>query len=459
MLGSSLATRITLLLLGGFAVVQLIVVTALALPASEQARRSYELPPPDELAAIVHALESLPAAERPRLIPALNGSFYTVQLMDRAPPPRGTNAAPDLRQLKRDFGAALPDRVVDIRGRDGPLSQLVRHRRGPLRFLSPVRISVAPVAGRTLVLDSRPSDVARADMRRRARQGAVGVLLVLAALLIAIRQTTRPIARLRDGVRQFGVALSAPDLVPSGSTEMRELAEAFNDMKGRIAASVTDRTRMLAAIAHDMRTYLTRLRLRADYIADAEQRTRAISDLDEMALLLDDTLMFARPRQRRSVARRIAVPQELAAVAAIRREAGQEIDLDVSGIDPAAAIVADPLSLRRMIANLIDNGLRYGTRVALCAVEAEGVVEIIVRDDGPGIPSDLLKRLGEPYLRGEPSRNRTSGGAGLGLAIVHALAVENEAELRLVNLPSGFQATLRFRNQARLASPAPPATT
>jgi signal transduction histidine kinase len=314
-----------------------------------------------------------------------------------------------------------------------------------------VRISVSPVAGGTLVLDSRPSDAARADMRRRAWRGAVAVLLVLGALLFAIRQTTRPIARLNEGVRRFGSALSAPDVVPAGSAELRELAVAFNDMKARIAGLVEERTRILAAVAHDLRTYLTRLRLRADYIVDDEQRSRAENDLSEMAALLDDTLLFAKPRQRRSFGQSINVADELVAVASIRRDAGQEVSVDLEGIGRATTIMVDPLSLRRMLANLLDNGLRYGSHVMLAASQSGSAVAISVCDDGPGVPDELLRRLGEPYLRVESSRDRSTGGAGLGLAIVRALAAENGAELQLANLAPGFRASILF--PATAASP------
>jgi signal transduction histidine kinase len=317
-----------------------------------------------------------------------------------------------------------------------------------MRFLSPVQLSIFPVGGGTLQVDSRPSQLVRTYLRQRVGQGLVGTLLVLIVLLIAIRQTTRPIARLSEGVRRFGTDLSAPDLVPAGPRELRMLAETFNEMKRRIADLVEDRTRMLAAIAHDMRTYLTRLRLRIDFIDDAEQRRRAEADLAELGTMLDDTLLFAGQNKRRMRPRQIDVAEEMTEIAALRVEIGEPVRLEA--IDPGERLViqADALALRRMISNLIDNGLRYASCVTLSAWADADRVWIKVRDDGPGVPPELLARLGEPYVRGEPSRNRDSGGVGLGLAIVSALAAENDAITTMRNREEGgLEVSLSFRRR------------
>jgi signal transduction histidine kinase len=444
-LGSNIGTRVSLLLLSGFVVIQLVILAALALPTSGAGPRPYNLPPPAELAAMVRAIESTPPDQRTGLLTAFNGSLYTMRLLTGPPVARGDDAAPDLAPLHGLYAAVLPGHAVRIEGRPGPLGRLIRQRPGPMHFLSPVQITVFPVAGATLEVDSRPSLLVRTYLRQRAGQGLVGALLVLVALLVAIRQTTRPIARLSEGVRSFGADLSAPDLVPAGSRELRTLAEAFNEMKARIAELVADRTRMLAAIAHDMRTYLTRLRLRIEFIEDADQRKRAEADLAELGAMLDDTLLFAGQNQRRTLPRSIDVAEELTAIAALRAEIGEAVRLEPVDLGTRLVIKADPLSLRRMVSNLIDNGLRYATCVTLSAWPDAGDVLVRVADDGPGVPPELLARLGEPYVRGEPSRNRTSGGVGLGLAIVRALAAENDAVVTMGNREGrGFEVSLRF---------------
>lgn len=444
-LSSNLGTRVSLLLLIGFVLIQIVILSALAFPGRGDQQRPYNLPPPGELAAMVGAIDATPPAERPALLAAFNGSLYTMRLLPQTPAAHSDAGAADLTRLRKAYAAALPGRLVGIGGRPGPLGRVIRQRPGPMHFLSPIEISISPVGGGTLQIDSRPSALVRSYLRQRAGQGLAGALLVLAALLFAIRQTTRPIIRLSEGARRFGTDLSAPDLVPAGSRELRMLAEAFNEMKGRIAELVADRTRMLAAIAHDMRTYLTRLRLRVEFIDDAEQRKRAEADLAELGAMLDDTLLFAEQKKRRMQPQRIDVARELTAIGALHTEIGHPVTIDRIDAAKQHSVRADMLSFRRILSNLIDNGLRYGTAVTLSVRCEADEVQIRVTDDGPGVPPDLLERLGDPYVRGEPSRNRTSGGVGLGLAIVRALAAENGGSVAMRNGQSrGFEVTVSF---------------
>jgi signal transduction histidine kinase len=444
-LGANLATRITLLLLCAFVLIQLVILGALALPGRGNIDRPYNLPPPGELATIVRTIETTPPSQRPALLTALNGSLYTMRLLPNAPQRDGDLDAPDLAAARAAYAAALPRHRVWIEGRPGPLSRAIRQRPGPMRYFSPIQIGISPVGGDVLILDSRPSALVRNYLRQRASQGLVGALVVLAALGFAIRQTTRPIVRMSERVRHFGTELSMPDLEPSGSRELRQLAEAFNEMKGRIAELVADRTRMLAAIAHDMRTYLTRLRLRAEFIEDPEQRKKAVADIAEMGALLEDTLLFAGQNERQAVHHRIDLLAELSEIVSLRIEMGDAVGLAADTAEGALIIKADALALRRMMANLIDNGLRHGSEVTVTVERAGGEIRIIVRDNGPGVPDEALAKLGEPYTRLDPSRDRASGGAGLGLAIVRALAGQNGGSLRFENrVPHGLEATLAF---------------
>jgi signal transduction histidine kinase len=441
LLGSNLATRIIALLLIGFVLLQLILFTALALPGHGSGVRPYNLPLPVEVAAMAHAIETAPPPRRPALVSALNGSLFSVHLMRRYAPSVG-EPAPDLEALRAGYVAALPGHIVAIEGAPGRLGRAIRERPGPLHYLSPIRIAVTLNDGEALVIDSRASAFVRDYLRQRALQGLLGGLVVLGALIVAVRQTTRPLVHMSEGVRRFATTLDAPDLPVTGSQEVRDLSTAFNDMKGRIGGLVADRTRILAAVAHDMRTYLTRLRLRAEYIDDPEQRARAVADLEEMALLLDDTLLFART-DGGTPARpeRLDLRAELATIVADRQEIGQAVTLNASA---SVEIMADRLALRRMLANLIDNGLRYGSIVSV-TLDVGGDTRVIVSDNGPGVPAGMLARLGLPYARLDPSRDRSSGGAGLGLAIVRALADQAGARLEIANGdPHGLVVALIF---------------
>jgi signal transduction histidine kinase len=284
------------------------------------------------------------------------------------------------------------------------------------------------------VLVSRPSPAVRTFLGERAGLGALAGLVLLTTLAWAVRQSTRPVTLLAASIRAFSTRFDAPDLAIGGPPELRDLATAYNEMKARIADLIGERTRILAGIAHDLRTYLTRLRLRAEFIDDPDQRARAAADLAEMSLLLDDTLLFAQPASRPALLEPIAIGAELAQLVATRREMGEAVVLDAV---PAEWLVsAERLSLRRAIGNLIDNGLRHGTAVTI-RVACTARIEIVVTDDGPGVPPEMLARLGQAFDRLDPSRDRSTGGAGLGLAIVRALIDRQGGRVHLTNGPIG----------------------
>ncbi|MGN5374431.1 sensor histidine kinase [Sphingomonas hankookensis] len=238
-------------------------------------------------------------------------------------------------------------------------------------------------------------------------------------LWLALRQTTGPLRRLTQGVRALGDDLAMPDLRVEGSREVRALAASFNDMKARIAVLVAERTFMLAGIAHDLRTYLTRLRLRAEFIADDDQRARTVRDLDQMGALLDDSLLFAGaagPGERRACAVDLAALTRT--LAGQHPEAGR-ILLDLHA---DAVVHADPAALERIFANLVDNALRHAPVATIGLRHEERQVMWTFADDGPGVAPADLPRLGTAFARLDPSRDRRTGGTGLGLAIVRALA-------------------------------------
>jgi signal transduction histidine kinase len=442
-IGSNLSLRITALLLGGFVVLQALVWAAMALPGRGDDRRPYNLPRPDQVAAMAQILDSAPRDRRAALIEIFNSSLYTVRVLREAPP------APEIGEtaldpLRADYVRALPDRTVTIAGKRPRLGRIAAQRPRLARFFAPISVAVTLRGGDLLVIDSRPSSLVRTFLRQRAVVGTLGGLVILIILALAVRQTTRPLARMSASIRRFSSDLEAPDLPLTGPREVRELSRTFNEMKVRITGLMSERTRVLAAVAHDMRTYLTRLRLRAEFIDDAEQRGKAAADLDEMAALLDDTLMFARQDAGAGPgASRLDLSTELRAITDFRREMGDAVVL--SPPPEALAIRATPLAFRRMLQNLIDNGLRHGGRVTLSAERDLQTAIIRVADDGPGVPADALHRLGEPFGRLEPSRDRQAGGAGLGLAIVRALAERDGAQVAFANgQGGGFVVTLRF---------------
>lgn len=443
---SRLSIRVVAILLAGFVVLQLLIFLVTALPSRGDERRPYGLPSPDEVAAMVGAVERAPLAERQALVSAFDKGLYSVALAPEGVTPSPHSTTGDLTRLGNFYAAALPGHAVAVDARRPILGSLLGSRQRPARYFAPVRIAISLEDGNALVLGSRPSAPMRAFQRQRSLVAALGGLILLGILLVAMRQTMRPVNRLAEGVRDFAAGREVPDLPVEGPREVRDLAVAFNDMKQRIAMLMAERTRTLAAIAHDMRTYLTRLRLRADYIDDPEHRQRAVRDLDEMSALLDDTLALARTDEPGEAAPAPLIDLRDAVEAAVAaREADTRALLADLPTD-SVRVHARPLAVRRIVDNLVANALRHGSRARIGLAVEGGQAVLSVTDDGPGVPPDQLARLGEPFYRGDPSRNRESGGAGLGLAIVRALAVRDGATVDFANLETGgFRVTLRYR--------------
>lgn len=405
-------------MLGGFVLMQLSLFMVMALPGRDTDRSWYGLPSPAALAAMVDSIEEAGPARANMIVESYDGSLFSVDLAGGAP--EDYYAIPEaLRDVARSYRNAIRYHNVIVDGGPGRLNRLLGMRARPLRFLAPLRVTIWLRDGRVLIVTGRPSQGMRAFLRQRNILGASAGALLFLLLLVAVRQATRPLVRLTKSVQAFGSDLTVPDAKVEGSREVRDLAGAFNDMKQRIGGLVEQRTFLLAGIAHDLRTYLTRLRLRADFIADDDQRVRTERDLDDMAALIDDSLLFAGIDR---AAHGDPVAIDLAALS--RAFACARTDAERVHVGDAGPVIALGVEtgLARIFNNLVDNGLRHGANVLVSVSHRDGHAEWRFDDDGPGVPEGRLAILGQAFARIDPSRDRRTGGAGLGLAIVRALA-------------------------------------
>ncbi|MBR0873486.1 HAMP domain-containing protein [Bradyrhizobium tropiciagri] len=387
---------------------------------------------------MARALEAASGQQRDLLVAALNIGSLIVHLETPSPdtkPLAENEAAPYLTRLYNNYAAELEGRDFRVEGRGDQAMQ----ERGYAAAGRPgaVRLLVRLHTGDLLVVERAPMLLQRLVARFAIIGGAATVILLL-VLLYCIRAVVLPARHLAQATRDLAVDINTPDLPATGATEIGQLAVAFNNMKHTIRGLMNERTRMLAAIAHDCRTYLTRLRLRVDFIDDPQQHARAIRDLDDMSLLLDDTLVFARETTAAGdrPPERCDVVAELASLTRIRQEIGEPVTLETPTAERLDARCA-PLALRRMLANLTDNALRYGKTAELGALREGNTIRLSIADRGPGIPGDELERILKPFERLEPSRSRQTGGAGLGLAIVSALAKSQGGELKIENRSEG----------------------
>jgi signal transduction histidine kinase len=226
---------------------------------------------------------------------------------------------------------------------------------------------------------------------------------------------------------------------------VREAARAFNTMQRRIRQGIEERERFLAAVSHDLRTPVTRLRLRSELLQDEQLRERSLHDLDEMQQMLDGALDFLRGKAADEALAPLDLVALLESMVDDYAEAGHEVRL----ITPASArIEGRTQALRRAIGNLIDNALKYGQRAQVELQAGEDGVRIVVEDQGPGLPEEELEQVFEPFYRLESSRNRETGGVGLGLSIVRQIARKHGGDVTLANRPSGgLRATLWLPRQ------------
>lgn len=260
-----------------------------------------------------------------------------------------------------------------------------------------------------------------------------GVLISLVAVVM-VRRVTRPMRALADAAERVGRGEAVADLPTGGPIEVARAAGAFNDMQARIRRFVQDRTTMLAAISHDLRTPITTLRLRAEFVDDEDNKERMLETLDEMAAMAEAALAFARDDARREEAQAVDLAAMLDSIAEDLAEQGATISIAEA---PRTVVRVRPVALRRALRNLIENAVRYGERADISLQLDDAMVRVRIDDQGPGIPEKDLDRVFEPFTRLETSRSRETGGTGLGLAIARSLIRAHGGDIILVNRPEG----------------------
>ncbi|MBJ7410782.1 MAG: HAMP domain-containing protein [Phenylobacterium sp.] len=433
-LRDSLALRLALVMTIGLVLLQAAVLAVVIWPDGRPL--VFRLPSARDAAAMARALEAASPDVRPLVADALNRGPMAVEVVEGFPIEPNGEAAERVPRLARFFdryGRDLEDRPFRIQvRRDQP-------SKGRIRLLVGLRTGEVMIVQRNQTLVQRVTE--------RAYVFALAALAVMLGVLSVSLWTIRPVRRLARAARSIADDVHAPDLPERGVREVRDLSSALNELKHRVRGLLDDRTRMLAAIAHDLRTYLTRLRLRAEFIADPDQQARAIADLEEMGQLVDDALLFARDATRApgGEAEILDVRAEFAALVQRRSELGQPVS-DATPPGGPLCVRASPIALHRIVDNLVDNAVRYGGSARLRAWREGETVALAVEDDGPGAPPAALARLTQPFERLEPSRGRGTGGAGLGLAIVEGLAESQGGSFTLENRPEGgLRATVRLQ--------------
>jgi len=276
--------------------------------------------------------------------------------------------------------------------------------------------------------------------------GASLILLTIAILFL--RNQIRPIRRLAEAADRFGKGQEAPDLKPSGATEVRQAAVAFTRMRDRIERQIDQRTEMLAGVSHDLRTPLTRMKLQLAMLDGGEDLASLNSDISDMERMIDGYLAFARG-QDTEVTAEIDLARLVGDVVEEAKRQGGDLVIDTDGLTPKPdegyLAFVRPVAFKRCLANLINNASRHAEHVMVSLSREGDYLEVAVDDDGPGIPAEQRAEVFQPFKRLEESRNPETGGTGLGLAIARDVVRSHGGDIILSDAPlGGLRALVRL---------------
>jgi len=446
LLPQSLFGRLALILLSGLLLAQLI---STLLQFQDRGQRLFQasgMQSAERIAEIVRLLDDENESERQRLIIILNVPPLNVSLTAPAwPAPQTFDADSPSAQfhtrLQDLLGERYPLKVVvsdkpvmssrhDNSNRMMHLEHMGMTAPEALVFLAQVQLS----DGAWVTFENRINDEIFTNSTTLLINLGALIVIVLLVSLIAVRVATRPLTLLAQQADKLGSDINQPPLPETGPTEMRHARHAFNTMQCRLQRFIEDRSRLLTAISHDLKTPITRMRLRAEMLDDEEQRENFTRNLDEMQAIASETLDFLRADDASEKLQAIDICALLDTIKEDAIEMGQDVVIESCQLAPYSA---RPMALKRCIVNLLENAIKYAGNAVITASESDNTVTIKITDSGPGIPEQQLDAVFEPFFRLETSRSRQTGGTGLGLSIARNIALSHGGDLQLVNRKEG----------------------
>ncbi|MDR9483431.1 MAG: ATP-binding protein [Salibaculum sp.] len=439
----SLLGQLALLILGAFLAAQAISIWLFADERGAAIRAAQRFETVERAEAVARALDAAPAESRESILAAVNSRLVRFSTGDAPLVETGRMELPALG------GGDIRATEITVSPHDGrpaepPAAFAWLHERMRAAGVAPVefRISI-PLAGDDwLNVQAR---FQRPDIQAPpALMGAtlLSLSLLMAALWVGLGRITRPLRQLADAADGFGLDAPAPEMPRHGPREVRALSDALGRMHGRLTAMIADRTRMLAALGHDLRSPITALRVRAEMVDDDETREPMAATLDEMQEMVDSTLAYARGVSTDQ-------PMETCDLALLVGELADELSetgpqIAVMSSEPVRAEVRRT-AVRRALRNLMENAQRYGSRARVSVTQVGDRAEMLIEDEGPGIPEQDLEKVFDPFTRLETSRSRETGGIGLGLPIARAILRAHGGDVVLSNrAEGGLRATVHL---------------
>ena len=453
----SLFGRLVLILLGGLIFAQLATAYINLAERDQLLYRAGGMRLAQQIADIVKLLDSLPVDERRRVVAVFNAPPLAVSLDRPRIAPGKASAESDFQQsmfttvLRYTLGDDTEVNVVRPEGtpeslrpapRGGPPDMPMMQGRGWGRGMGQgfapggtfFTVQIALRDGTWVTFDSHLSPQATGVPLRLALTLLILLGTVIVLSLIAVRWVTGPLAALATAAEKLGEDINRPPLPETGPSEAQRAARAFNTMQRRLSRFIADRTRIFTAMSHDLKTPITRLRLRAEMLEDEALRAKFAKDLDEMESMVAQTLDFLRDASTQEAVQRIDAMALFESLQADYQDTGGRIEIQGSVAQPYPG---RPLALRRCLTNLVDNAIRYGGNATIKVEDSADRLSIRILDDGPGIPEQELEQAFAPFFRGEASRSRDTGGTGLGLGIARNIARAHGGDLVLRNRPEG----------------------
>ncbi|HTI66119.1 MAG TPA: ATP-binding protein [Caulobacteraceae bacterium] len=307
-------------------------------------------------------------------------------------------------------------------------------RHGDANFIvGPFEIGVQQPDGRWLVVEPERHGLFSPWQMRILNWFTITSLALVPIAFWFARRLAAPIAAFATAAERLGRDPGAPPLVLKGPAELRTAVAAFNEMQDRLRRYVQDRTAMIGAVAHDLRTPLTRLRFRVESVPDP-LRAKMTNDMEQMDAMIAATMAFVRDATKTGERCKLELSSLVQSIADEMADTGADVTAETNG---PVVIDGDAVALRRLVSNLLDNAVKFGDRARARVYSEDGAAIIEVDDDGPGLNGTDKERVFEPFFRGEPSRSRETGGAGLGLAVVRSVARAHGGDATLENLPGG----------------------
>lgn len=392
---------------------------------------------PDQIASVVHLWPSLQRSQREDVLMAISWAGLSYRIS--SDPPVVTPADAHVREIedavrKRLGGAEGASVVALIHARAFGND---RHALNWALSSEPIRVYARLATGDWLVTEARGDLLTRfLGLPTGFWVGIVGLLLACGVLWAILREG-RAVERIAQSVESFAVTGVPQPIAGGASPEIAALAKRTLRMQEQVARLLSERNAMLGAIAHDINTYIQRLKLRLDILEDPNQVEKARHDLDAMSRMVEDALLVAvhaNPLTHKQTVDLFAVVAHEAEAA---RMAGGDVTLQRQGSGPFL-VAGDHSALSRALSNVIGNALRYGKRARVWVRRRSDAVEVIVDDDGPGIPVSERQAVFTAFHRAESSRNRSTGGTGLGLAIAFGIVErQHGGAIEIADAPGG----------------------